>query len=106
MRRSSKVALWFVVAILTATPVRAAPRSIEDCEAIKEANAYNLCLASFGPMRGQRAKSYPGTASPESKAGGKPAGGAGHRTSRAPMGGALLHGARGRIRMQFTPRGR
>ncbi len=41
----------------------AAPRSIDDCEKIKEAEAYNLCLASFGPVRGQHTKTYPGLAS-------------------------------------------
>lgn len=28
----------------------AAPRSIKDCEQIKQADAYNECLASFGPV--------------------------------------------------------
>ena len=31
---------------------RATAASIDDCEKIKEAGAYNLCLASFGPKRG------------------------------------------------------
>lgn len=30
------------------------PRSIADCETIKEDLAYNNCLASFGPKRGER----------------------------------------------------
>lgn len=29
--------------------VQAAPRSIDDCEKIEAADAYNRCLASFGP---------------------------------------------------------
>lgn len=31
----------------------AAPRSIKDCEKIKAADAYNRCLASFGPVAHQ-----------------------------------------------------
>ena len=30
----------------------AAPSRIEDCEQVKGADAYNFCLASFGPKRG------------------------------------------------------
>lgn len=29
-------------------------KSIDDCEKISAADAYNRCLASFGPKRGQR----------------------------------------------------
>jgi hypothetical protein len=32
-----------------------APRSVSDCERIKNDLAYNQCLASFGPKRGERA---------------------------------------------------
>jgi membrane-bound lytic murein transglycosylase B len=32
-----------------AVPSLAAPQSIEDCEKIEAADAYNNCLASFGP---------------------------------------------------------
>lgn len=39
-----------------------APRSIADCEKIKDDDAFNRCLASFGPKRGaSRAR---GTATP------------------------------------------
>ena len=31
-----------------------APRSVSDCERIKSDLAYNQCLASFGPKRGER----------------------------------------------------
>ncbi len=31
-------------------PLSAAPRSIKDCEKIQAADAYNRCLASFGPV--------------------------------------------------------
>ncbi len=35
---------------LAATSLRAAPATIKDCEKIQEADAYNRCLASFGPV--------------------------------------------------------
>jgi hypothetical protein len=35
---------------LLAAPLAAAPRSINDCEKIQSADAYNQCLASFGPV--------------------------------------------------------
>jgi hypothetical protein len=35
---------------LLAAPLAAAPRSIADCEKIQSADAYNQCLASFGPV--------------------------------------------------------
>jgi hypothetical protein len=33
-----------------AAPLAAAPRTINDCEKIQGADAYNQCLASFGPV--------------------------------------------------------
>ena len=59
---------WIAVALLIAAPAAAEPRSIDDCEKIKEPEAYNLCLASFGPTRSQHNKSYPGVASEGDKA--------------------------------------
>jgi hypothetical protein len=41
------VALGFSLA---ATALRAAPATIKDCEKIQEADAYNRCLAGFGPV--------------------------------------------------------
>jgi hypothetical protein len=35
---------------LAATMVWGAPRTIKDCEKIQAADAYNQCLASFGPV--------------------------------------------------------
>jgi hypothetical protein len=35
---------------LFAAPLAAAPRTINDCEKIQGADAYNQCLASFGPV--------------------------------------------------------
>ncbi|MCX7900309.1 MAG: hypothetical protein N2444_09555 [Methylocystis sp.] len=84
----------------------AAPRNIDDCEAIKEANAYNLCLASFGPSRGQRVKTYPGAAKSVT---GRPQGaGAKHGSRPVPRfaGAQIARGRGGRVRMEFTPRAR
>lgn len=80
----------------------AAPKSIADCEAIQAPDAYNQCLASFGPTRGQRVKTYPGEASSGIRAG------SGDRAvRRAPhLGERLSYGRHGRVRMEFTPRGR
>ena len=85
-----------------ATPALAAPRSIDDCEAIKEADAYNRCLASFGPTRGQHGATYPGVAAE----GGHSGKASGRSASRPPSrsGAAQLSVSRGgRVRMEFTP---
>lgn len=46
-----------------AAPSRAAPNSINDCEKIEAADAYNQCLAQFGPVartHGASAKDFGG----------------------------------------------
>ena len=44
----------------------ASARTQDDCEAIKDWHAYNLCLSSFGPRLGQRAAvTGPAAADPE-----------------------------------------
>ena len=46
------------LALLTLMLAHAPPahaRTLEDCEKIRDWHAYNLCLSSFGPRRGQRA---------------------------------------------------
>ena len=95
-------AVFFASSLLLATPALAAPRSIDDCEAIKEADAYNRCLASFGPMRGQHGATYPGVASrrrPQRESFGP------QRLSPAVALGAraAFRGRGGRVRMEFTP---
>ncbi len=40
-----------------ANSAQAAPRSIDDCEKIDAPDAYNQCLASFGPTRKSRGAS-------------------------------------------------
>jgi hypothetical protein len=95
---------WLFAAFLFAAPAAAAPRTIDDCEAIKEANAYNLCLASFGPMRGQRGATYPGVASEGEKGSGGGKSGAARRTAAAHGDGrGVAHARGGRVRMEFTP---
>ena len=95
-------AVFFAASLLLASPALAAPRSIDDCEAIKEADGYNRCLASFGPMRGQHGATYPGVA-----AEGGHSGKASNRSASRPpsrSGGARLSASRGgRVRMEFTP---
>lgn len=86
-----------VFALLLAGPAAAAPRSIADCETIQEADAYNRCLASFGPMRGQRGKTYPGVAS-EGRNGARA-----YRAAPRYGGAQLSYGHGGRVRMEFTP---
>jgi len=91
-----------MVACLLSVPALAAPRNIDDCEAIKDADAYNRCLASFGPTRGERGASYPGVAS-EGARSGKASGRSAYRP-RPRFGGAQLSSGRGgRMRMEFTP---
>jgi hypothetical protein len=95
-------AVFFALSLLLATSALAAPRSIDDCEAIKEADAYNRCLASFGPMRGQHGATYPGVAAE----GGHSGKASGRSASRPPSrsGAARLSASRGgRVRMEFTP---
>ncbi|HZY11769.1 MAG TPA: hypothetical protein VFE89_03270 [Beijerinckiaceae bacterium] len=49
-----RIAGLFALLMLSSLPV-SAQSSIDDCEKIQQADAYNKCLAQFGPMRGQRA---------------------------------------------------
>lgn len=103
------------IAAVICAHAAAAPRSIDDCEKIKEPEAYNLCLASFGPTRGDHNKTYPGVASEGDKAIDKsetatPANtaepGKGGRQARSGRShgrhhGWSGHGRRGRMRMEF-----
>jgi hypothetical protein len=73
----------FGLLLFASLPV-SAQGSIEDCEKIQAADAYNKCLAQFGPMRGQRAA--------------RPAG--------KRYGGASRRGGHGRVRASFRVRHR
>jgi hypothetical protein len=93
------LAIGLLLCVL-ALPAIAAPRSIADCEKIQEPDAYNRCLASFGPTRGQRGATYPGVAAEGAH------GGAGHGAYRPTPrygGGQISYGHRGRMHMEFTP---
>lgn len=48
------VALALTFTIFAALPAAADPRTIADCKKIQEADAYNQCLASFGPAAHKR----------------------------------------------------
>lgn len=93
-------AVLFVLAALAA-PARAA--GIDDCEKIRDADAYNRCLAAHGPAyRGAGVKPMaPGAQAPQRAGRG--------RAMRAParVRGIIRPGG-GRTRMEFTvaPRGR
>jgi hypothetical protein len=64
--RSYLVLLGAMAALLMAKPASA--RSLDDCEKIKDWHAYNTCLASFGPRRGQRnVANQPQAAGPEGR---------------------------------------
>lgn len=107
--------LLIAIAAFICAPAAAEPRSIDDCEKIKEPEAYNLCLASFGPTRSQHNKSYPGVASEGDKAVDKneiaspisaAESGKGGRQARGGRGQSRhhvwgRHGRRGRMRMEF-----
>ncbi len=99
--RNDGLALF--LGLILAAPASAGPRKIDDCEAIKDANAYNLCLASFGPTRGQHGATYPGVASEGEKGGGGAAGRRGTARHAGPSARASISRAGGRVRMEFTP---
>ena len=58
LRKTAAFSVCLGVALLTAAGASAAtagPRKIDDCESIQAADAYNQCLASFGPVAKDRA---------------------------------------------------
>lgn len=97
--RNNALALAMLLGALAA-PALAAPRSIADCEKIQEADAYNRCLASFGPTRGQHGATYPGVASEGGHSG---SGRSAYRLAPHDGGARLSYGRGGRMRMEFTP---
>lgn len=87
-----------LVAALIAANAQAAPRKIDDCEAIAEPMAYNACLASFGPTRGH-------SAAGAVNVGGGPQSEAPRSRSRIGFSDAAVRqGRSGRIHMEFTTR--
>jgi hypothetical protein len=98
-----------VGALLAGASAQAAPKNIDDCEKIKEPMAYNECLASFGPAVGHvgAARSYAPAGEDEPRAAGKERrASAYHAPARRGAGGIAMHGANGRVRVEFTPRAR
>lgn len=95
----SRMILLAFVATLAAGAATAGPRSIADCETIQAADAYNGCLASFGPVAGGHGRSFVPLASRERDY---------SRDSRGEAGSgmAIEHRHRGRTRMVLTPRRR
>ncbi|MBG0810644.1 hypothetical protein IY145_14830 [Methylosinus sp. H3A] len=90
------IRLVFVACLATGAAV-AEPRNIGECEQIQAADAYNRCLASFGPAaRAHNTRSALSFA-PEEQA-------VSHSGKRS--GAVAERGRRGRLRMMFTPGGR
>lgn len=101
-------ALWLaslaIVAALAASLAGARAAGIDDCEKIKDADAYNRCLASHGPaFRGSRvAPMAPGADAPRMA---RRRGGSIKPQARAR---SVIRPSGGRARMEFfvNPRGR
>lgn len=73
-------------------------RTLEDCEKIRDWHAYNVCLSSFGPRRGQRAATaVPAGVDPEQRAYGRNRAAA----RRGPAGLTVQRVAGGRVRASF-----
>jgi len=91
-----RVSLVFIACLATGAAA-ADPRSIGDCEHIQAADAYNHCLASFGPAaHAHNTRSALSFAPPEQTVS--------HSGKRS--GAFAERGRRGRLRMMFTPGGR
>jgi hypothetical protein len=86
-------AILLVASSLFASVVFAAPRGIDDCEAIKEPDAYNRCLGSFGPVRGQH----------NSPGGVGMSHGAKRHGRGYPSSASTQRTRSGRVRMEFSP---
>jgi hypothetical protein len=95
--------IWVILILMQ--PLCAGPRTIDDCEKLKDAEAYNLCLASFGPTRGQHNKSYPGLASHGERTD-HTATKLSNTTRRTPATRGGAGHRNGRIRMEFIPKRR
>lgn len=89
-------AALFALLLVSRQAAAAAPRSIADCEAIEAADAYNRCLAAFGPTRSGGGRRGPWTATERARP---------HLRAQPP--GVAIEQARGgRLRLTLTPRGR
>jgi hypothetical protein len=100
MFRSLLLSFAAVVAV-AAGPQHASARTLEDCEKIRDWHAYNTCLASFGPRRGQRAvTNQPQAEGPEGRVYGRRVG-ASQSARRGPRGLVVQRSASGRVRATF-----
>ncbi|MFZ0497389.1 MAG: hypothetical protein WBE80_13350 [Methylocella sp.] len=91
--RSIFTAVFVAALVAVPTQSKAAPRSIDDCEIIQAADAYNQCLALFGPLaRGHGGDSQDAAATP------------GNANARVAMAGdsGHEHGARHASRHRWT----
>ncbi len=92
----ARATFGLVLCMLVPLSAAAEPKSIEDCEKIQAADAYNQCLASFGPVAHERGV----TADPEGASGGHSSGAA----AEASAGISSSHGSRHHGRYQYQPR--
>jgi hypothetical protein len=95
--RGLQLAALALTACLAFGGGRVEARTLADCETIKDWHAYNLCLSSFGPRRGQRAVTgQPRAEGPEGRVYGRRA-----TATRAPQGLAVQRIGGGRVRASF-----
>jgi hypothetical protein len=91
-----------IAGMLAAPPTSA--RTLDDCEKIKDWHAYNTCLASFGPRRGQRnVSNQPQADGPEGRVYGRSRQGSRQAQPRAIVPGLtnVQRVAGGRVRASF-----
>jgi hypothetical protein len=94
------VTLSLMLALFASIPARAEPRSIQDCEKIQAADAYNQCLASFGPV----AHEHNVKADPEGSGGGGQVNGNVSKAASRRHGGHVSHGSHARGYQHQTSR--
>lgn len=105
MRTGVAILAGLLIFAVQAGPATA--RSLDDCEKIKDWHAYNTCLASFGPRRGQRTVTgQPQADGPEGRVYGRGAKQAERRAAgRAVPGLSVQRVAGGRVRATFDVSG-
>ena len=95
MARPALFATFAALLLMATLSQPAQARTLADCEKISDWHAYNLCLSSFGPARGQRAAA--GRASdPESRVYGRRQG-----VRRGVPGVVVQRAGPGRVRASF-----
>lgn len=94
MARTFLPATFAALMLMAVLSQPAEARSLADCEKISDWHAYNLCLSSFGPARGQRAAGRAGN--PESRVYGRKQG-----ARRSASGIVVQRAGSGRVRASF-----